>query len=166
MFEPAPMTGGMPAGLPPQFVAPAAPQANATALMALLMNNPQIVQAMQAAPFSPTPQGVAINLPNQAPMSIPLNAVMNTIAQLAQASTRELSALPGESEQDIPDYLLAGDGSFIVDPADPQQRAALALHWLRADAEAQRHGSPQAFGSGGTGFDEAEAWAREAGFDD
>ena len=89
------MMGGMPAGLPPQFTAQAAPQVNATALMALLMNNPQIMQAMQAAPFSPTPQGVAINLPNQAPMSIPLNAVMNTIAQLAQASTRELSTMPG-----------------------------------------------------------------------
>jgi len=146
--------------------APSAPAVNATALMALLMNNPQILQALQSMPFSTEPQGVAVNVPNRAPVSIPLNAVMNTIAQLAQASTRELSALSGEDEPDVPDYLLADDGSFIVDPANPQERVALALHWLRVDAEVQRYRSSQTFAPVEASLDESDAWAVEAGFDD
>ena len=58
---------------------------------------------------------------------------MNTIAQLAQASTRELYAMRSEDDPEIPDYLLAEDGDFIVDPESDEDRAALALLLLRID---------------------------------
>lgn len=164
------MPTSMPAG-PPQssmmLGGPAdLPAANATALMALLMSNPQFMQALQAAPFSTGMPSVAVNPPNSAPVPIPLSAVMNTLAQLAQASSRELSEMSTEGEAQIPEYLLADDGSLIADPASPQEQAELVLNWLRAGAQARRLGMPEANGFGQADFNDSGAWAREAGFDD
>ena len=160
---------------PPGYGAPGAPGAapggppvNATALMGLLLNNPHLIQAIQSAPFVTQggAPGVQVNVPDTAPVSIPLGAVMNAIAQLAQASTRELNAMTSEGDSEIPEYLLAEDGEFIVDPASADDRAAVVLQWLRLEGEAQRCAESDGFiAADEMGMDESDVWAREAGFD-
>jgi hypothetical protein len=98
-------------------------------------------------------------------MPIPLGAVMNTIAALAGQSVAELDASTQEDDPEVPQYLVNDAGDFIVDPANPEKRAALvALHFRVAD-EARRAGH---LADGGPfesdEADESEAWAEEAGF--
>jgi hypothetical protein len=99
---------------------------------------------------------------------------MNTLAQLAQASTRELNTMTSEDDPDIPDYLLADDGEFLADPASAADRAEVVLQLLRLDREAQRYAElngPFAADEmriddiDEMEMDESERWAREAGFD-
>jgi hypothetical protein len=144
----------------------AAPGLNATALMGLLMSNPQLVQALQSAPFSASPPGVSVDVPNRGAVSIPLGALMSSLAQLSQASSRELSELWPEDEAQVPEYLLAEDGSPVVDISKPRDRAALALYWLRRSAEAQRYGVLNSRLRRKARIDPVDAWARDAGFDD
>lgn len=161
MPQPAAPLGGLSARYGTTAAAPDGPQLNATAMMALLLNNPQLIQAMQSALV---PQGgapsVPVSLPNSQPGSIPLGNVMNALAQLAQVSTRELDALANEDDAEVPDYLLREDGSFVVDPASAQERAALVLQLLRMEAEGRRLTSMD-----GDVVDQSDAWARDAGFD-
>ncbi|MGH8773556.1 MAG: hypothetical protein ACREV2_20630 [Burkholderiales bacterium] len=93
---------------------------------------------------------------------------MNTVAQLAQASARELSAMTSEDDPEVPDYLLAEDGDVIVDPVSAEDRAALVLHLLRIEGEARRCAESDGFvasdGMGMDEMDESDVWAREAGF--
>lgn len=139
-------------------------QLNATALLGLLLSNrgglQQVLQrALQQAPVtgSAARREVVVEVPSNAggyestrSVSIPLGAVMNTIASLATQSMVELNANTHESDPEIPEYLLGEDGQFIVDPANPDQRAALVLHYLRAARHAEYDGD--------TDDDESEDW--------
>jgi hypothetical protein len=71
-----------------------------------------------------------------------------------------------EDEQQVPDYLLADDGSLLADPASPQERAAVALQRLRIGAEARRYDLAGAGRFDRTRLDAADVWARDAGLDD
>jgi hypothetical protein len=74
---------------------------------------------------------------------LPMNAVVQAIASLAQRSTLELDeALADEDEfEEAPaEFLLTESGDLIVDPADPYRRADLVAHYFRCAAEAERSG--------------------------
>lgn len=160
---------------------------DATALLGMLLTNPQIMQALTQAPFMslPAARGVEVNVPSAGPVSIPLPDLVNTIAQLAQRSVGEVSEsrteldLASEDDPEIPDFLLTEDGELMADPTNPEDRAALVLHLLRLDGEARRHGSEDLYGEPDAlglfdemssepvwEIDESDLWAREAGFDD
>jgi hypothetical protein len=101
-------------------------------------------------------------------VQIPLGAVMNAISALAGQSRAELNASTREDEPEVPPYLVDEEGDFIVDPASPDDRAALVTHLFRVSDEAQRaarYWQPDAPPSEADGeLDESDAWARDAGF--
>ena len=152
--------------------APGGGQLNATALLGLLTSNPQLMQALRSAPLlrRAGARRVEVDIPNSGPVSIPLGEVMNAFAHLARASMHELNGLASEDDAEIPEYLLGDDGEPLVDPANEEERAALALHLLRLDGEADRYAELNDLVASDGYFegdlDESELWAREAGFDD
>jgi hypothetical protein len=162
--------------VPVQIAAPAPPpQPDALGLLRTILTNPQLQQALQSAPaFGAAARSVALPVPSPAApqrarqVPIPLGAVMNAIAALAGQSMTELNENMSEEEPEIPSYLVDDDGNFIVDPASPDDRAALVAHWFRVSEEAQRSGSfPQRrgrFGEADAELDESEQFAFEAGF--
>jgi hypothetical protein len=157
-------------------MAPGVAQANGTALLGLILGNPQFQQALQwtAMMGSAAPRTVQLPVPatgaagGMRSMPIPLGAVMNAIATLAGQSMVEFNETTREDEPEVPAYLVDEDGDFIVDPASPDDRAALVAHLFRVSDEAQRAAGPwqpegeptEAEGE----LDESEAWARDAGF--
>ncbi|MGD8588233.1 MAG: hypothetical protein PVG22_05320 [Chromatiales bacterium] len=147
--------------------APGRGQFNATALLGLIMNNPQLMQAIRGAPFARQAgvRRVEVNIPNGESVSIPLADVLNTFAVLAQESVLELNDTSSEYAENIPEYLIGEDGEFIVDPQSAEDRAALVLHLLRLDGEMERYAEWDDLNA----YDETEEsdlWVREAGFDD
>jgi hypothetical protein len=156
-------------------MAPTVPQADGTALLNLILGNPQFQQALQwtAMMGSAGPRTVQLPVPatgaadRMRSVQIPLGAVMNAISALAGRSMVELNATTREDEPEVPPYLVDEDGDFIVDPANPDDRAALVAHLFRVSDEAQRWaGSWQSDGEPAEAdgeLDESEEWARDAG---
>ena len=93
---------------------------------------------------------------------------MNAIAALAGQSMTELNESTPEDDPEVPSYLVDEDGEFVVDPASPDDRAALVAHLFRISDEAQRSGrfwtTQRSASRGDDELDESETWAREAGF--
>ena len=98
---------------------------------------------------------------------------MNAISLLAGQSMTELNAETREEDPEVPSYLVSEDGEFVVDPASPDDRAALVTHLFRINDAAQRLDAPgppddDTFDDGGFGssdeLDESEAWAENLGF--
>jgi len=165
---------------------PIAGSLDATALLGLLLSNPQIMQSVRGAPIASqgvAPPSVQVNVPGSGPTAIPLGDIMNVFAMLMQRSVEELSDLEAESdltsEDDpaVPEYLFGEDGELLVDPANAQDRAAYTLELLRkhvAEAQCWRDGglaadwdTPNPFDRSGAfarGTDESDLWAYEAGF--
>lgn len=161
--------------LPAPGARPAAPggsRLNATALMGLLMNNPQLMQALRSAPFIARAgaRRVEVDIPGREVVSIPLGDVMNSIALLARESMHELNALASEDNEETFDYLIGADGEFRVDPASATERAEETLYLLRIGAEADRYADAQEFVTDDVmeevvgDLDESDLWAAEAGF--
>lgn len=153
---------------PPMPSAPAQPagQFNATALLGLLLSNPQLQQALRAAPVlgQASPRAVQLPMPPGAPspsVSIPLGAVLNAIGALTSRSIAELHESTSEFDEEVPAYLLGESDEFVVDPGEADARAAVVLQYFRAAGEAARFG-----GVGESSLDESEAWLRDAGFED
>ncbi|HEX8107589.1 MAG TPA: hypothetical protein VF516_07655, partial [Kofleriaceae bacterium] len=172
---PGQLPGGMGAGQlapPPRATMPGArPPADATALLGMFLGGlPQLSGALRsAAVLGPDgPRTMALSIPAAgAPggvrnVQIPLGAVMNTLASLASRSMEELNASTQESDPEIPDYLVDEEGRFLVDPASAAARAGLVTHIVRVHQAAHRAGW---FAEAEEGLDEAEAWARDAGFE-
>lgn len=159
-------------------MAPGVPQADGTALLGLILGNPQLQQALQWAAVmgSAGPRTVQLPVPaTGAPgrmrsVPIPLGAVMNAISALAGQSMVELNATTQEDEPEVSPYLVDEQGDFIVDPASPDDRAALVAHLFRVSDEAQRSAGSWPPDGGPTEadgeLDESEEWARDAGFTD
>jgi hypothetical protein len=157
-------------------LAPGAPRADGTALLGLILGNPQFQQALQwAAALGPgAARTVQLPVPATAAarrmrsVAIPLGAVMNAISALASRSMVELNATTAEDEPEVPAYLVDEEGEFIVDPASPEERAALVAHLFRVSGEPPGSASdPQAepgLGESDGELDESEEWALEAGF--
>jgi hypothetical protein len=162
-----------PSGFPaPPAAHPGHGPMDSTALLRMMIGNPQLQQAVQwAAVLGPAaPRTVALNVP--APnvpnrtQEVPLGAALNALGTLLRRSMFELNAGTREDEPEMPEYLLGEEGDFIVDPASPDDRAALVTHLFRIDAAARR--SQQAGAEAGLdeGRGDMDAFARDAGFDD
>jgi hypothetical protein len=151
--------------------APAQP--DAFGLLRMILTNAQLQQALQPAAAG-MPRTVALPVPSPtAPrqvrtVPIPMAAVMNAILALAGQSVTELNEAVGEDDPDVPAYLVAPDGEFLVDPASADDRAALVTHLFRLSDAAQRSGRyPQLTrrpAQAGRKLDAADEWARAAGF--
>jgi hypothetical protein len=138
----------------------------------MLLGLPQLQTALQsAAVLGPAaPRTMELPIPTGSPggmrnLQVPLGAVMNTISALAGRSMEELNASTQESDPEVPDYLVGEDGELLVDPASSAERAALLTHMVRLNQAAQRAGWFVESGEVDEDLDEAEAWARDAGFD-
>jgi len=163
-----PMIAAQPFGLP------AAPQFDALSLLRLILVNPQFQQALQPTAAGTMPRTLHLPVPVAAapsrsrPVPIPLGAVINAIAALAGQSLTELHAGTAEDEPEVPGYLVDAEGEFIVDPASPDDRAALVTHYFRINDQAQQEAAWRQ--SGRRSFEaedelsEGDAWARDAGF--
>jgi hypothetical protein len=142
----------------------------------LILGNPQFQQALQSSAImgAAAPRTVQLPVPATQPtlhmrsVSIPMGAVMNAISALAGQSMTELNASTREDEPEVPSYLVDAEGEFIVDPANPEERAALVAHLFRVSNEAQRFAAhpsaPVRLAEADGELDESEQWAREAGF--
>lgn len=135
-------------------------QANAAALVSMLMSNPQLQRALQQAVMQGRAgrREVVMEVPGESggtrSVAIPLGAVMNTVAALASQAMVELNEQTHESDPEVPEYLLGEDGQYIVDPADPDQRAALVLHYMRGARHVEYDAATQA----------GDAWAEHGDF--
>jgi hypothetical protein len=157
----------------PAPAAPAtAPRTDALALLRLILANPEFQQSLQQAatsgPAAPrtVPLPVPISEPGSAtrPVQIPLGAVMNAIVELAGQSMTELNAMSTEDDPEVPEYLVSDDGEFIVDPASPEERAALVTHWFRVSDQTRQGAAEPQDPSAENELDESDEWARAAGF--
>jgi hypothetical protein len=155
----------------------AGPQTDATSLLRMFLGSPHLHQALQSAAVFGQAGPRTMELPMPAygvpggmrTVQIPLGAVLNPIMSLAGRAMEEMNASTREDDPELPEYLVGEDGQLLVDPANPDQRAALVVHMMRASQEATRSGwFSQGEGADegvDEGVDESEAWAREAGFD-
>jgi hypothetical protein len=95
--------------------------------------------------------------------------VMNLVASLAGRAMTELNEMTREDDPEVPEYLVDARGEWLVDPADPDARAAAALQYLRLSSEAERYGELATFGEDvfedGT-FEDAYEYAETAVEDD
>jgi hypothetical protein len=57
-------------------------------------------------------------------------------------------------------YLLNPDGTYAVDPANPEQRAMRVFHWIRQDS---RDGRPRGIEADSSSKKTLTEWLREAG---
>ena len=92
-----------------------------------LLQNPAIQQALlsQVLGASGTQQ---VTTPSGA--SVPRGAINGLLSQLLANATESLPESEGIDEQS---YLLGANGEYLVDPASPEQQAALVLsHFPRA----------------------------------
>jgi hypothetical protein len=138
----APATGAAATGGP----AATTPPTQALEMLRVIVANPQFQQALQQTATSGAAAPRAVTLPVPAstpsgptrPVEIPLGAVMNAIAALAGQSMTDLNAMTTEDDPEVPSYLVSDDGDFIVDPASPDDRAALVSHLFCVSDHAQR----------------------------
>ena len=160
------------------------PQQNAMSLLSLMLSNPNLQRTLQSAHLTGVaPRAVELPVPaTTAPLrtrqvQIPLGAVMNALSALAGQAMTELNESTPDDDPEMPSYLVGDDGDVLVDPASPDDRAALVAHLFRLSDEVQRAGSDQsdeaeyvedeaADSDEGAGYeqDESEVWAAEAGF--
>jgi hypothetical protein len=155
--------------------APAARQMDATALLSLFLSMPQVQRSLQsAAVLGPaSPRTVKMPMPpttaggGQRNVSIPLGGVLNALGGLIGQAMEEINACASEADPELPDYLVGGDGRLMVDPASPEERAALVTHLFRVSSEARRAGLVHEADDDEDNetFDELEAWAFEAGLE-
>lgn len=144
---------------------------DATAMLALLLSNPQLQQALRASPVlgRAGSRSVRLAVPSaqgQQQVSIPLGAVMNLVASLAGRSMAELNATTREDDPEVPAYLVDDRGEWLVDPAEPDDRAALVLQYFRAADEAERFGESTTFGEDDEGAHAAAYEDDEAAYED
>jgi hypothetical protein len=157
---------------------------DATALLGLLLSNPLVQQTVQSAAVlgASGPRTVEVPVPNPAAagrvdgVQLPPGAIVNALRWLAGESLAEMNAFTGEEDAVVPPHLVGESGDFLVDPTDPDRRAALATHYLRIADEAERTGllheaeavesesSAYAEGYEDMELSESELWAQEAGF--
>jgi hypothetical protein len=180
--------------LPGPYAQPTAvPQHNAMTLLSLMLANPNLQRTLQTAHMTGVPPR-SVDLPVPASIApvrtrqvqIPLGAVMNALTALAGQAMTELNESTPEDDPEMPSYLVGDDGDFLVDPADPNDRAALVAYLFRLNDEAERNryaatseaaeyteDEAAAYAEDEAAYDtyetedeqdETEAWAAEAGF--
>jgi hypothetical protein len=179
--------------LPGPYAQPTAvPQHNAMTLLSLMLANPNLQRTLQTAHMTGVPpRSVDLPVPaSTAPVrtrqvQIPLGAVMNALTALAGQAMTELNESTPEDDPEMPSYLVGDDGDYLVDPADPNDRAALVAYLFRLNDEVERNpyaatseaeyteDEAAAYAEDEEAYDpdktedeqdETEAWAAEAGF--
>ena len=104
----------------------------AAAGLTSLLSNPQVQQGlMQLLMGSMGRQTVRI-----AGESVPTAALANAIEVFAREAAAEQTALRGAATEATPRYLMDEYGEFVVDPASPEERAALIFELVDEDNEA------------------------------
>jgi hypothetical protein len=116
-------------GLPGTPAAPALPTGQGAAATLLgLLQNPTVQQALMSQVLGasgtqqvPTPSGT----------NLPRGAINGLLAQLLANATEGLVEYESISEQS---YLQGESGEYLIDPASPEQQAALVLSHLQSSA--------------------------------
>lgn len=97
-----------------------------------LLSNPGVQQGlMQLLMGSMGRQNVRI-----AGESVPTAAIANALEVFAREAAAEYNTLHGASGDAVPRYLMDEYGEFLVDPASPEERAALIWELVEEDNEA------------------------------
>jgi hypothetical protein len=109
-------------------VAPAGSPAAAQLLGVL--NRPEILQSLMAMIMGPAGRP---NVPVGG-NPVPVGAFANLIGNLANQAAAEYNATAVHEGESIPTYLLNESGDFLVDPAVPEERAAVLLSMLQQAA--------------------------------
>jgi len=109
---------------PPQ--PPIAPAAPATAQLLQVLARPEVLQALMSMLLGPSGRR---HVP-VAGTPVPVGAFTNLLGVLANRAAAEYNVLAAPSGEDIPRYLLDVNGEFLVDPAVPEERAAVLLGLL------------------------------------
>jgi hypothetical protein len=124
----SPVPGVAPAGIP---TAPALPTGQSAAATLLgLFKNPAVQQSLLSQVLG-SAGGQEVRTPAGA--SIPRGAINNLLSQLLANATEGLEESESISEQS---YLQGESGEYLVDPASPEQQAALVLSHLRSAGRA------------------------------
>jgi hypothetical protein len=125
---PAPLAAPAP---PAEPAAPAVPAAlptgpSAAATILSLMENPIVKEVFLSQALGPT-GGEQVRTPSGT--NLPRGAINSLLSQLLANATEELPESESISEQS---YLIGESGEFLVDPASPEQQAALVLSHLQS----------------------------------
>lgn len=117
---------------PAQPSLPSTQGSPAAAQLMQVLANPQVQQALMAMMMG------SAGRPNVriAGTSVPVEAVGNAIHSLVESAIAEHHALCKGMGETIPQYLLDDAGEFLVDPANPDARAAILVELIAADNEA------------------------------
>ena len=150
-----------------------------------MLANPNLQRTLHAAHITGVPpRSVELPVPATAApprtrqVQIPLGAVMNALNLLAGQAMTELTESTPEDDPEMPSYLVGDDGDLLVDPADPNDRAALVAYLFRLSDEVERSGYAEAAQAEPAEDeaaayyedetedeqDESEEWAEAAGF--
>lgn len=117
-------------GKPATAPAPAAAGSSATAQLLQTMFQPEMLQALLAMLLGQSGQKQV----NVGGTPVPPSAFANLLGSLAMNAASEYNTL---MENNAPHYLMNDDGEFMVDPANPEQRAEALLARLNRIASEQ-----------------------------
>lgn len=104
----------------------------ATAQLLGIMNRPEVMRALMSMMMG---QAGRKHVPVGG-TPVPVGAFANLIGNLANQVAAEQNAYTYSDGEAVPEYLLDSRGEFLVDPAVPDQRAALLLEMLLQTAPA------------------------------
>jgi hypothetical protein len=119
--------------------------AGAAAQLLSLLQQPEVHQALQQLAGG---RNGAVSVADSR-----LTAPASAFAGLLGALAREAEAQGFDGDEHLPSYLLDAEGALLVDPADPDQRAARLLQLLVAGEQEEGFDDADA-----AGFDEAEEY--------
>jgi len=140
----------------PRLVRPRRPRPTATggspaaAQLLQLINRPEILQGLLAMATGRAGRSTV----QAGRKSAPAGAIANLLGVLANQAAAEHHAIAAETGEGVPGYLLDDAGEFIVDPAVPEERAALLLNMLDQAAWEQASDAAMAYDS----YDDDEAY--------
>lgn len=88
---------------------------------------------------------------------VPASAFAGLLGALGREAEAETGSFSGEAVDSPPAYLMNSAGQFVVDPGDPDQRAARLLQMLQAAPPMLRRPLPEALDEG-EAFEDEEAY--------
>ena len=138
----APSAAVAPGAIPQPAVAPAPPAAaapvppggsSATAQLMALLKNPDLLKSLLGQLLGGAGESTVEVGPGATP--IPFVAMMNTLESLAAQAAIEAADTMGDDQSvESMGYLQDGTGNFVVDPANPDERAQRVLTLLNEAA--------------------------------
>jgi hypothetical protein len=136
---PTPAAGTPPSAATPP-VAPGLPTGQAAAATLVnLLQNPTVQQALMSQVLGAYGRQ---EVPTSSGASLPRAAVNNLLTQLLAHASEALPESESISEQT---YLQGKDGEYLIDPASPEQQAALALSCVQSARAGRFQSTPGEF---------------------